>query len=96
MALGACPRISGATGSRAHVAGLEIRESAGVTIPVLAKCRIGLGEARILEALKVDFIDESSRPADEVNHVYKHDFGCRLSAAAQSRRSAAAHRRGRR
>ena len=62
----------------------EIQEA--VTIPVMAKCRIGhSAEARILEALKVDFIDESEvlTPADEVNHVYKHDFavpfvcGCR-------------------
>jgi len=52
----------------------------------MAKCRIGhLAEARILEALEVDFIDESEvlTPADEENHVYKHDYkvpfvcGCR-------------------
>jgi pyridoxal 5'-phosphate synthase pdxS subunit len=62
----------------------EIQES--VSIPVMAKCRIGhLAEARVLEALKVDFIDESEvlTPADSENHVYKHDFripfvcGCR-------------------
>jgi pyridoxal 5'-phosphate synthase pdxS subunit len=62
----------------------EIQEA--VSIPVMAKCRIGhLAEARVLEALKVDFIDESEvlTPADEANHVYKHDFtipfvcGCR-------------------
>ncbi len=62
----------------------EIQEA--VSIPVMAKCRIGhTAEARILEALKVDFIDESEvlTPADEENHVYKHDFkipfvcGCR-------------------
>ena len=62
----------------------EIQEA--VSIPVMAKCRIGhAAEARILEALKVDFIDESEvlTPADEENHVYKHDFtvpfvcGCR-------------------
>jgi len=65
----------------------KIREiQQAVSIPVMAKCRIGhLAEARILEALKVDFIDESEvlTPADEANHVYKHDFsvpfvcGCR-------------------
>src|SRR5712691_9335714 len=65
----------------------KIREiQAAVSIPVMAKCRIGhIAEARILEALKVDFIDESEvlTPADEANHVYKHDFtvpfvcGCR-------------------
>jgi len=48
-----------------------------VSIPVMAKCRIGhFAEAQILEALEVDFIDESEvlTPADEENHVYKHDF----------------------
>lgn len=57
-----------------------------VTIPVMAKCRIGhFAEAQILQALEVDFIDESEvlTPADEANHVFKHDFtvpfvcGCR-------------------
>jgi pyridoxal 5'-phosphate synthase pdxS subunit len=57
-----------------------------VTIPVMAKCRIGhFAEARILEALGVDFIDESEvlTPADEAHHVDKHAFsvpfvcGCR-------------------
>jgi len=48
-----------------------------VTIPVMAKCRIGhFVEAQILEAIEIDFIDESEvlTPADENNHVYKHDF----------------------
>ncbi|MBS1718764.1 MAG: pyridoxal 5'-phosphate synthase lyase subunit PdxS [Armatimonadetes bacterium] len=48
-----------------------------VTIPVMAKCRIGhFVEAEILEALEVDFIDESEvlTPADEENHVDKHPF----------------------
>lgn len=62
----------------------EIQEA--VTIPVMAKCRIGhVVEARILEALGVDFIDESEvlTPADDAYHVHKHDFkvpfvcGCR-------------------
>src|SRR5262245_1612631 len=57
-----------------------------VTIPVMAKCRIGhFVEARILEALEIDYIDESEvlTPADEANHVDKHAFtvpfvcGCR-------------------
>ena len=57
-----------------------------VTIPVMAKCRIGhFVEAQILEALQVDFIDESEvlTPADEENHIDKHPFtvpfvcGCR-------------------
>ena len=57
-----------------------------VSIPVMAKARIGhFAEAQILEALNVDFIDESEvlTPADEHNHIWKHDFkvpfvcGCR-------------------
>lgn len=48
-----------------------------VTIPVMAKCRIGhFAEAQILAALEVDFIDESEvlTPADEENHIAKHTF----------------------
>jgi pyridoxal 5'-phosphate synthase pdxS subunit len=48
-----------------------------VTIPVMAKARIGhFVEAQILEALGVDYIDESEvlTPADEEHHIYKHDF----------------------
>lgn len=57
-----------------------------VSIPVMAKCRIGhFVEAQALEALGVDYIDESEvlTPADEAHHVWKHDFkvpfvcGCR-------------------
>ncbi|MCI0554450.1 MAG: pyridoxal 5'-phosphate synthase lyase subunit PdxS [Anaerolineae bacterium] len=63
---------------------LKIMDS--VTIPVMAKCRIGhFVEAQILEALGVDYIDESEvlTPADEANHILKHNFtvpfvcGCR-------------------
>jgi pyridoxal 5'-phosphate synthase pdxS subunit len=62
----------------------EIQET--VSIPVMAKVRIGhIAEARMLEALEVDFIDESEvlTPADEENHISKHPFkvpfvcGCR-------------------
>lgn len=48
-----------------------------VSIPVMAKCRIGhFVEAQILEALGVDYIDESEvlTPADEEHHIYKHPF----------------------
>jgi pyridoxal 5'-phosphate synthase pdxS subunit len=57
-----------------------------VSIPVMAKCRIGhFVEAQILEAIGVDYIDESEvlTPADEEHHIYKHPFkvpfvcGCR-------------------
>jgi pyridoxal 5'-phosphate synthase pdxS subunit len=48
-----------------------------VSIPVMAKCRIGhLAEAQIIESLEVDFIDESEvlTPADEHNHIWKHSY----------------------
>ena len=48
-----------------------------VSIPVMAKCRIGhFVEAQILQALGVDFIDESEvlTPADDAHHIYKHPF----------------------
>ncbi len=48
-----------------------------VSIPVMAKCRIGhFAEAQVLETLAVDFIDESEvlTPADESNHIWKHRF----------------------
>jgi pyridoxal 5'-phosphate synthase pdxS subunit len=63
---------------------LQIMET--VTIPVMAKCRIGhFVEAQVLEALGVDYIDESEvlTPADEEHHIDKHPFkvpfvcGCR-------------------
>ncbi|MBW7919196.1 MAG: pyridoxal 5'-phosphate synthase lyase subunit PdxS [Anaerolineales bacterium] len=63
---------------------LKIMDS--VSIPVMAKCRIGhFVEAQILETLGVDYIDESEvlTPADESNHILKHNFkvpfvcGCR-------------------
>ncbi|MBI2975559.1 MAG: pyridoxal 5'-phosphate synthase lyase subunit PdxS [Chloroflexi bacterium] len=63
---------------------LKIMET--VSIPVMAKCRIGhFVEAQVLEAIGVDYIDESEvlTPADEAHHVNKHDFkvpfvcGCR-------------------
>jgi len=63
---------------------MKIMES--VTIPVMAKCRIGhFVEAQILEAIGVDYIDESEvlTPADEEHHIFKHNFkvpfvcGCR-------------------
>jgi pyridoxal 5'-phosphate synthase pdxS subunit len=63
---------------------LQIMDS--VSIPVMAKCRIGhFVEAQILEAIGVDYIDESEvlTPADEQHHIYKHPFkvpfvcGCR-------------------
>jgi pyridoxal 5'-phosphate synthase pdxS subunit len=63
---------------------LKIMEA--VSIPVMAKCRIGhFVEAQVLEAIGVDYIDESEvlTPADEAHHINKHEFkvpfvcGCR-------------------
>ena len=78
-------RLAGGVARMADPAMIQtIMES--VSIPVMAKCRIGhFAEARVLEAIGVDYIDESEvlTPADESNHVWKHDFtvpfvcGCR-------------------
>ncbi len=64
---------------------LQIMEA--VTIPVMAKCRIGhFGEARILEAIGIDYIDESEvlTPADEEHHVDKHDFAVPFVCGARN------------
>jgi len=88
MALERVPADIRAAGGVARMADTSVIEAImkAVTIPVMAKCRIGhFVEAQVLEAIGVDFIDESEvlTPADEVNHVNKHDFkvpfvcGCR-------------------
>jgi pyridoxal 5'-phosphate synthase pdxS subunit len=88
MALERVPADIRVEGGVARMASIEkIREiQETVSIPVMAKVRIGhVAEARILEALEVDFIDESEvlTPADEENHIFKHPFrvpfvcGCR-------------------
>jgi pyridoxal 5'-phosphate synthase pdxS subunit len=59
---------------------------AAVTIPVMAKCRIGhFVEAQILEALEVDYVDESEvlTPADNANHIWKHPFKVPFVAGAR-------------
>jgi pyridoxal 5'-phosphate synthase pdxS subunit len=65
-----------------------IREiQAAVSIPVMAKVRIGhLVEAQILEALKIDYIDESEvlTPADEQYHINKHDFAVPFVCGARN------------
>ena len=70
-----------------------------VTIPVMAKARIGhFVEAQVLEALEVDYIDESEvlTPADEANHIDKWAFKVAVRVRRdQPRRGAAADRRGR-
>ena len=72
---------------------------AAVTIPVMAKARIGhFVEAQILEALGVDYVDESEvlTPADEAHHIDKWAFTVPVRVRGhQPRRGAAAHQRGR-
>jgi pyridoxal 5'-phosphate synthase pdxS subunit len=88
MALERVPADIRAAGGVARMADPSIivamREA--VSIPVMAKCRIGhFAEAQVLEALGIDFIDESEvlTPADESHHIWKHNFkipfvcGCR-------------------
>jgi pyridoxal 5'-phosphate synthase pdxS subunit len=88
MALERVPADIRAAGGVARMADPTIIEAImkEVSIPVMAKCRIGhFVEAQVLEALGVDFIDESEvlTPADEAHHIWKHDFkvpfvcGCR-------------------
>ncbi len=88
MALERIPSRIRATGGVARMSdpAMIVAIQKAVDIPVMAKCRIGhIVEAQILEALEIDFIDESEvlTPADEANHVWKHDFqapfvcGCR-------------------
>src|SRR4030067_2328499 len=88
MALERVPADIRAAGGVARMADPEVirRIMDTVTIPVMAKARIGpFVEAQILEALGVDYIDESEvlTPADERNHIDKHAFkvpfvcGCR-------------------
>jgi pyridoxal 5'-phosphate synthase pdxS subunit len=88
MALERVPADIRKEGGVARMADPAIVEAimGAVSIPVMAKCRIGhFAEARVLEALGVDFIDESEvlTPADEEHHVDKHAFtvpfvcGCR-------------------
>jgi pyridoxal 5'-phosphate synthase pdxS subunit len=88
MALERVPADIRAAGGVARMADPEVivRIMESVTIPVMAKCRIGhFVEAQVLEALGIDYIDESEvlTPADESHHVNKHAFkvpfvcGCR-------------------
>src|SRR5262249_36877632 len=79
MALERVPADIRREGGVARMASVEIIEQvrAAVSIPLMAKCRIGHAqEARLLEALGVDFIDESEvlTPADEEYHVDKRAY----------------------
>ena len=88
MALERVPADIRAQGGVARMSDPELIERImeSVSIPVMAKCRIGhFVEAQILEAIGIDYIDESEvlTPADESHHIWKHDFkvpfvcGCR-------------------
>jgi len=88
MALERVPADIRAQGGVARMSDPEliIKIKEAVSIPVMAKCRIGhFVEAQILEVLKIDYIDESEvlTPADEEHHILKHNFtvpfvcGCR-------------------
>ena len=88
MALERVPADIRANGGVARMSDPELilKIMDAVTIPVMAKCRIGhFVEAQILEAIGIDYIDESEvlTPADEAHHINKHDFkvpfvcGCR-------------------
>jgi len=88
MALDMVPADIRKTGGVARMASIKVIKEImnTVSIPVMAKCRIGhIAEARVLEAIGVDFIDESEvlTPADDRFHVNKHEFkvpfvcGCR-------------------
>ena len=88
MALERVPADIRADGGVARMSDPEMIEEImkSVTIPVMAKVRIGhFVEAQILEAIGIDYIDESEvlTPADEEHHVWKHDYkipfvcGCR-------------------
>ncbi len=79
MALERVPADIRRDGGVARMASIAVIEAIQrtVSIPVMAKVRIGhFVEARVLESLGVDFIDESEvlTPADEEHHVWKHDF----------------------
>ena len=88
MALERVPADIRAAGGVARMSDPTVIEAImkAVTIPVMAKCRIGhFVEAQVLQAMGVDYVDESEvlTPADEAFHVWKHDFkvpfvcGCR-------------------
>src|ERR1700683_5639432 len=89
MALERVPSDIRKEGGVARMANISIIEKiiATVTIPVMAKARIGhFMEARILEALGVDYIDESEvlTPADEEHHIAKADFAVPFVCGARN------------
>lgn len=99
MALERVPADIRAAGGIARMADPSIimKIMDAVTIPVMAKCRIGhLAEAQILQVLGIDYIDESEvlTPADEKYHINKHPFKVPFVCGARNlgRRCAALER----
>ena len=89
MALERVPSDIRKDGGVARMARIDVIEAimSSVSIPVMAKCRIGhFAEAQILEQLGVDYIDESEvlTPADEHHHVDKQDFKVPFVCGARS------------
>ena len=79
MALERVPADIRTAGGVARMAELTVISAImeAVSIPVMAKCRIGhFVESQVLESMGVDYIDESEvlTPADEAHHIWKHDF----------------------
>jgi pyridoxal 5'-phosphate synthase pdxS subunit len=79
MALERIPALIREEGGIARASDPEMIRAiqSAVSLPVMAKVRIGhFAEAQILEAMEVDFVDESEvlTPADEHNHIWKHDY----------------------
>ena len=79
MALERVPADIRALGGVARMADPAVIQAImhAVSIPVMAKCRIGhFVEAQVLESLGVDYLDESEvlTPADEKHHIWKHEF----------------------
>src|SRR5688572_7392783 len=79
MALDKLPYDVRKAGGVARTASIKVIEEImnEITIPLMAKCRIGhISEAKILEVIGVDMIDESEvlTPADEENHIWKWDY----------------------
>jgi pyridoxal 5'-phosphate synthase pdxS subunit len=89
MALERVPADIRKEGGVARMASVEVIRSImdAVSIPVMAKVRIGhIAEAQILQALEVDYIDESEvlTPADEEHHIIKHPFGIPFVCGARN------------
>ena len=89
MALERVPADIRKEGGVARMASIQVIRAIqqAVSIPVMAKVRIGhVAEAQVLQALEVDYIDESEvlTPADEEHHIHKHTFGVPFVCGARN------------